>query len=324
MARIRKFIALLTLILLIPSSTRAVSADCSAYEVYLVKGVYPINGWLLIVVEHDSYVCGMIAGEWESRLDFANSLQEYYVLTDGERAFLLGGYGPSLMNTTPVGMINGTFYVLKVEKSKEPYKNVTLTIDGEPKNFTLIKNVTVRETYRFEGNCLEKVSECTITAYPNGTVTKRCNGAQLNVSAFKLPSTQTYGSYVEAREGRIAFNFEGKDYTATLPGDINASMLRLTAFKAKRGIVLINREVVQLPAGEGLDEAPLLSRIENGTVSLLEVPPDFSELVCEKPVVSATNATAELHKPATHGRKICGTAFLVLLATSALAVRRRK
>ncbi|QDA31021.1 hypothetical protein FH039_04585 [Thermococcus indicus] len=210
MALIRKFIALLAVILSILVLTQTVSADCSAYEVYLVWGVYLTNGWLLIVVQHDSYTCEMIAGEWESRLDFANSLQEYYVLTDGERAFLLGGYGPSLMNTTPVGMINGTFYVLRVEKSTEPYKNLTVAIDGEPKNFTLIKNVTVREIYRFEGNCLEKVSECTITAYPNGTVTKRCNGAQLNVWAFKLPSTQTHGSYVEARDGKGNIHFGGK------------------------------------------------------------------------------------------------------------------
>ncbi|WP_206206166.1 hypothetical protein [Thermococcus indicus] len=268
-----------------------------------------------------SYTCEMIAGEWENRVDTANS---YLILTDGSKAFLIGGSGPPLDWTMPAGFLNGTLYAARISKSKEPYKNVTVTINGEPYNFTLLKNVTVREIYRLGGSCFEKVSECTVTAYPNGTVIKRCNGAQLNVSAFKLPSTQTHGSYVEVRDGRLAFTLEGKDYTATPPGDINASRLSLRAFKAKRGVVLINRKVVQLPAGEGLDEAPLLFRIENGTVSRLEVFPDFSELVCGKPVVSETNATAELHKPATHGRKICGPALLVLLATLALAVRRRK
>lgn len=319
--RVTFLFSVLSLLLLDFPTPTAASVDCSPYEVYSIDSVFQIDGWLLIEVSHVSYTCEMIAGEWENRVDTANF---YLILTDGSRAFLIGGSGPPLDWTMPAGFLNGTLYAARISKSKEPYKNITVTIDGEPKNFTLIKNVTVREIYRFEGDCLEKVSECILTTYPNGTVTKRCNGAQLNVSAFKLPSTQTYGSCVEARDGRLAFTLEEKDYTAALPENIHASKLSLTAFKAKRGIVLINRRLTQLPAGEGLGEAPLLFGIENGTVFRLEVPSDFSELVCEKPVVSDTNTTAEPNEPSATGIKICGPGFILLAAPIPVLLRRAK
>jgi hypothetical protein len=158
------------------------SADCSPYEVYSVDSVYNINDWLLIVVGHDSYACEMIAGEWTPVL--VGIPDEYYLLTDGNKTIFLGGTG--IGQGISVGFMNGELCVLTVTIRHVPYQNVTITVEGRPHNFTLLKNVTVRTLYRFNGTCLENVSTCRIVSYPNGTKINTCRGFFWIISLLTL------------------------------------------------------------------------------------------------------------------------------------------
>ncbi len=91
-----------------------VSADCSPYDVYFVSSISSSKGWLLVVVDQDSWTCEMIAGEWMPRPPCAPN--EYYLLTDGNKTILLGGSDPS--RETFVGFVNETLYVLTVINSR--------------------------------------------------------------------------------------------------------------------------------------------------------------------------------------------------------------
>ncbi|WP_148882876.1 hypothetical protein [Thermococcus aciditolerans] len=338
MALIRKFIALLAVIPSILVLTQTVSADCSSYELYSVNSISSFNGWLLIGVGKDSYACEMIAGEWTPVL--VGIPDEYYLLTDGNKTILLGGTG--IGQGIFVGFMNETFYVLIVTSTHAPYRNVTITIEGRPHNFTLIKNVTVKTLYLFNGTCLENASTCRIVSYPNGTKTNTCKGFIWNASAFKPPRGFLTGAPVRIENGTIHFTLR-KHYTLTLPEWVNTSNLNLEAFAAEHGVVLINMGVIHVPVGVSIDGVPLLFTVENGTVRSLSVL-GLEKLACAETSVNTTKSTGgnltanstdtPLTPPiittpsqptASNDKKnICGPAFIILATTTGLLLKRHR
>ncbi|NJE00493.1 hypothetical protein E3E42_01030 [Thermococcus sp. JdF3] len=281
-----------------------------------------------------SWTCEMVAGEWVSKLDLPDSNRNYYILTDGKEAFLLGSVNSLLTNTTPVGFINGTLYAVRVEEAKVPYRNVTVSINGEPHNFTLFKDVTVTEVYRFDDGCIERVSRCVVTEYSNGTVTKSCEGREINASHIRLPHKGLKGTPVELKGGTLTFTLGERRYALQLPGSINASSANFTAFRARNGVVIVSETPVRLPAGSGIEDAPLIFVPKNGVASPLKISMSLGPLVCKPPGTQTTNSVGlrETHSPPSGstgrtktpsgaGNKVCGPGLLVLLG--ALPLLRR-
>jgi len=290
-----------------------VSADCSPYDVYFVSSISSSKGWLLVVVGQDSWTCEMIAGEWTPRLTCAPN--EYYILTDGNKTILLGG--TDLSRGTLVGFMNETIYVLIVTTAHVSYRNVTITIEGVPHNFTLLKNVTMKMLYRFNGVCLENVSTCRIVSYPNGTKTNTCNGSVWNVSGYKIPGSSLIGVPVKIENGAVHFTL-GRRYSLALPEGVNASVLKLEAFEAKHGVVLVNMRTIRVPAGENIKNIPILFVTDNKTVHL----PKFTsleEFICAKCGTNTTNSAIDNKDK----KPICGPGFTGLLALVPLIIRKR-
>ncbi|WP_297535934.1 hypothetical protein [Thermococcus sp.] len=288
-----------------------ISADCSPYSIYSVDSIGTINGWLLLEIGENTYTCEMIAGEWTPVL--VGMPNEYYILTDGSKTVFLGG--TEIGRETFLGFVNRTLYVLTVNRTHVPYKNVTITIEGVPHNFTLLKNVTVKTLYRFTGTCLENVSTCRIASYPSGTETNTCRGLMWNISTFKLPRKSLQGVPVMVKNGTV--EVFGGNYTLMLPEWVNASTLKLEAFKAKHGVVLINMEVIKVPAGESVEDIPLLFLVYGKTVRSPKFI-DLGKFVCAKGGANTTNSTAISVVENKSKKSICGPAFLVLLGTTAL------
>ncbi|NJE49589.1 hypothetical protein [Thermococcus sp. 9N3] len=290
----------------------AVSADCSPYKIYSVDSISIINGWLLLGIGENTYTCEMIAGEWMPRPSCA--VDEYYILTDGSKAVFLGG--TDIGRETFLGFVNGTLYVLTVNRAHVPYKNVTITIEGVSHNFTLLKNVTVKALYRFNGACFENVSACKIVSYPNGTKIDTCNGSVWNVSNYKIPGGSLTGVPVRIENGTVHFRL-GRSYSLALPEGVNASVLKLEAFKAKHGVILVNMGVIKVLAGEGVEDIPVLFVADNKTVRSPKFM-DLEKFVCAKGSANTTNSTANSVVENRGKKSICGPAFLVLLGTTAL------
>jgi len=312
-----KVIPNVVLVILVLSLTLpAVSADCSPYEVYSVDSVFKVDGWLLVEVSHWSYTCEMIAGEWMPRPPCA--VDEYYILTDGSKAVLLGG--TDIGRETFLGFVNGTLYVLTVNRAHVPYKNVTITIEGVPHNFTLLKNVTVKALYRFNGVCFENVSTCRIVSYPNGTKIDTCNGSVWNVSNYKIPGGSLIGVPVRIENGTVHFRL-GRSHPLALPEGVNTSVLKLEAFKAKHGVILVNMRVIKVPAGEGVEDIPILFVADNKTVRSPKFM-DLGKFVCAKGGANNTSSTASSVVDNRGKKSICGPGFMVILAVTAAVIKR--
>ncbi|WP_457741387.1 hypothetical protein [Thermococcus sp.] len=192
---------------------------------------------------------------------------------------------------------------------------MTITIEGEPHNFTLLKNVTVKTLYRFNGTCLENVSTCRIVSYLNGTKINTCREFIWNASVFKLPQKSLKGVPVRVRNRTVSLS--GENYTLILPEWVNASTLKLEAFEAGHGVVLINTGVIHVSAGVSINEIPLLFKVENRTARPLGLL-TIKKLICASAGASTTKAALE-----DNGKKsTCEPAFLVLLVMICLLAKR--
>ncbi|WP_231833689.1 hypothetical protein [Pyrococcus horikoshii] len=229
----------------------------------------------------------MIAGEWVERVDTVNS---YLILTDGRRAFLVGGFGPPLDWTMPAGFLNDTLYAVRISTYRETYKNVTLTINGKPRSFPLIRNIRVEEVYRFKDDCFELVSKCIDITYPNGTSLKNCNDTLIKL--FEPPTSKLHGSRI--REKRFM----------TRLGVVNSS---LTAFKAKNRVVLVNESVITVPISMSIRDVPLIFGIENGTIVKLPIEP-LQKITCNK-----TRTGTNTPSTSSNLTQICGPGFVLVL-----------
>ncbi|NJE03796.1 hypothetical protein [Thermococcus sp. MV11] len=187
---------------------------------------------------------------------------------------------------------------------------------------------------------MENVSTCRIVSYPNGTKINTCRGFLWNASAFKPPNVSLAGSPVRIENGTLHFTLRRKSYTLALPEGINASNLKLEAFRAEQGAVLINTGVIQVPVGVSIDEVPLLFTVENGTARSPSVL-SLEKFVCEKASVNTTKSaggnvtanstdtpptppiktTPSQHTASNDKKKVCGPGLLVLLG--ALPLLRR-
>jgi hypothetical protein len=201
----------------------------------------------------------------------------------------------------------GTLYVLTVTSARVPYQNVTITIEGKPHNFTLLKNVTVKTLYRFNGVCFENVSTCRIVSYSNGTKINTCNGSVWNVSSYKIPSGSLTGVPVKIENGAVHFTL-GRRYSLALPEGVNASVLKLEAFEAKHGVVLVNMRTIRVPAGESIEDIPILFVADNKTVHLPRLT-SLEKFICAKGDANTTNSVMKNKSK----RPICGPGFVVFL-----------
>lgn len=292
------FILILTLILFFPTAT----ANCTPSEEYTTLSVSHVNGWLLITVGHIGWTCEVIAGELTSKPDLPDSSRDYFILTDGRKAYLLGGYNSLLVDNPPVGFLNGKLHVIQQSRRKESFKKVTLTVNGEPRNFTLIRSVTIAKEYSFNGDCFVETANCTTIKYPNGTVERACKG-RVNTPLLKPPLGKERGIPAVIEGGELRFALDGKDYRVKLPGRFNSSLLNLTVFKAKGGLVLVNWKQMMLPPGTGIDEVSLLFTVRNGSLFKLGVKQNFSELTCNRTMASPGNE-----------KGICGPGFMLLVS----------
>lgn len=259
----------------------------------------------------------MIAGEWENRV--AN-FDSYLILTDGEKAFLIDGSGSPLDWTMSAGFLNGTLYAIRISRSRKPYKNITLTINDKPKNFTLTRNVNMKEVYRFTGDCFEPILKCVLIQYPNGTTTKTCNGTPVNASLFKPPVGSIPGSPATLNGRNLTFSFNGQKYTFRLPGNMNASQLSLTVLEARNGIILVNNHVVRLPAGATIEDVPVLFKIENRTIAPIRTQTDFRGVVCN----NSGSESGGSNTQSKASSRICGPGIILLAATVPILLRRAK
>ena len=312
----RGIFGVVSVILVLSLILPAVSADCSPYNIYSVDSIGTINGWLLLGIGENTYTCEMIAGEWTPVL--MGVPNEYYILTDGNKTILLGG--TDLSRETFLGFVNGTLYVLTVNRTHVPYENVTIAIEGVPHNFTLLKNVTVKALYRFNGTCFENVSTCRIVSYPNGMKIDTCNGSVWNVSSYKIPGGSLTGVPVRIENGTVHFRL-GRSYSLVLPGGVNASVLKLEAFKSKHGVVLVNMGVIKVPAGESVEDIPILFVVDGKTVRSPKFM-DLEKFVCAKGGANATNSTTNSVVENRDKKNTCGPGFAVLLAGLGLLVVR--
>ncbi|ASJ10045.1 hypothetical protein A3L12_01410 [Thermococcus sp. P6] len=305
----RFFLIPLIASVLLLSSIPGVAADCTPERDYGTFSVSTVDGWLLIEAGSVDWTCEIIAAEMTPRLDLPNSNRDYYILTDGRTAYLLGSYNDLLVDNPPVGFVDGRLHVIQNSTRKEPFRNLTVTINGEARNLTLLRSVTVSREYEFEGGCFRETASCRRVEYPNGTTERNCTG-KIDASLLKPPSKYENGSPTVVSGEEVLFFLGGREYRIKIPEGINASTLNLTAFKAKNGLVLVNRKLLSLPAGTGLDKAPLLFTVRNGTLVMLPVEGDFRELVCNGTATSSGN-----------GRGICGPGVIVLLLISPLIIR---
>ncbi|AAL81012.1 hypothetical protein PFDSM3638_04440 [Pyrococcus furiosus DSM 3638] len=264
----------------------AVSADCSPHEVYSVSSVSQVDGWILVEVSHWSYICEMIAGEWVERVDTVNS---YLILTDGRKAFLVGGFGPPLDWTMPAGFLNDTLYAVRISTYRETYKNVTFTVNGKSRSFPLMRNVRVEKIYRFKDDCFELVSKCIDITYPNGTSLKNCNDTLIKL--LEPPTSKVHGRSL---------------------GVVNSS---LTAFKAKNGVVLVNESVITVSISMSIRDVPLIFGIENGTIVKLPIEP-LQKITCNK-----TRTGTNIPSTSSNLTKICGSGFVLVLLLLSLMLK---
>ncbi|WP_457742927.1 hypothetical protein [Thermococcus sp.] len=179
-----------------------VSAGCSPYEVYSIDSVFKVDGWLLVEVSHLSYTCVMIVGEWTPVL--VGVPDEYYLLTGGNKIILLGGTDPS--RETFVGFVNETLYVLTVINSRVPYQNVTITIESEPHNFTLLKTpyITYKGAIFVNGSWY-----INITAYPEDAPPDECVKAVYYFNPARFCAEKTNLTWIGLPHGKPLDEIDG-------------------------------------------------------------------------------------------------------------------
>lgn len=142
MCRLLKQIMFLILLLSMFSSFLVSGGKCIPHETYSITSVLQGDGYAFIVIHHSEWICEEIAGEETLRRNMPDGKYDLYYLFNGSDLLFLGKSNPLLGEPAVVAKINGTFYILKRKQTIVPYKNVTITINGETKNLTLTAKKT--------------------------------------------------------------------------------------------------------------------------------------------------------------------------------------
>jgi hypothetical protein len=127
---------------------------------------------------------------------------------------------------------------------------------------------------------------------------------------------------VRIENGTVHFRLGGS-YSLALPEGVNASVLKLEAFKAKHGVVLVNMGVIKVLAGEGVEDIPVLFVADNKTVRSPEFV-DLEKFVCAKGGANTTSSTANSVVENMSKKSICGPGFMVILTVIAIVLKRRR
>ncbi|WP_209478229.1 hypothetical protein [Thermococcus stetteri] len=201
-------ISFLVLLLIFP----LVSGEtCEPYETYSITSILPSNGYAFIIVHHSEWICERVAGEETLRRNMPDGEYDLYYLFNGSDLLFLGKSNPLLDEPSVVAEINGTFYILQRKQMVVPYKNVTMTINGETKNLTLTAKKTEMRVYRFDG-CASLIWNCTRLEFQNGTERTKCNRTEILSYFANTPQKSPSGVKGVIENGFIVFRLANLTY----------------------------------------------------------------------------------------------------------------
>lgn len=201
-------ISFLVLLLIFP----LVSGEtCEPYKTYSITSILPSNGYVFIIVHHSEWICERVAGEQTLRRNVPDGEYNLYYLFNGSNLLFLGKSNPLLGESPIVTEINGTFYILQRKQVVVPYKNITVTINGETRNITLTAKKTEMRVYRFDG-CASLIWNCTILEFQNGTERAECNGTEILSYFTNTPQKRPSGVRGVIENGFMVFRLSNSTY----------------------------------------------------------------------------------------------------------------
>ena len=316
------------------------SETCEPYEIYSITSVLPGDSWMVVVVHHSDWVCEMIAGEQTLRRDLPDGEYDLYYLFNGSNLLFLGRSNPLLGEPSITAEINGTLYILQHKEELVPYKNITLTINGEVRNLTITAKKTETKLYRFD-ECASLVWNCTRLELQNGTVISNCKGNPvLNYFFTGNPTRSLPGIRGKLQDGYIMFvnstyripMAEFKKYFSSFPKDkIPKVFSTLHALPFDGGILIYYPGEIKVKMGSFLSELPFVFFYDGENLRRLYMSMDMQELpVCK------SNSTLTLKKSQNQStslntknqaeinkREICGIGTLLFLTFMLLVWKRR-
>ncbi|MFA4701541.1 hypothetical protein [Pyrococcus kukulkanii] len=189
----RNFLLILALIFL---STFVLANSCTPYEEYSVASVIPAGSGAFIVIKHSEFICKKIADEWVLRRNSPEGdYYFFYFLDENGKATFLGKSYMLLEDPPIVAETNGSFYVLQRRERLIPYKNITLTVGGSPRNFTIMAKKIELKAYRLKGECFRPVWNCAVLKFENGSATSNCPKNWPSSIKTEMPGVQTTSTY---------------------------------------------------------------------------------------------------------------------------------
>jgi len=256
-------ISFLILLLIFP----LVSGEtCKPYETYSITSILPSNGYVFIIVHHSEWICERVAGEQTLRRNMPDGEYNLYYLFNGSKLLFLGKSNPLLGEPPIVTEINGTFYILQRKQMVVPYKNVTVTINGETRNITFTAKKIEMRVYRFDG-CASLIWNCTILEFQNGTERTKCNRTEILSYFTSTPQKRPPGvrgvienGFIVFRLSNLTYRIPVTEFDRYVSGFFGSKTLNvLSAFHA-------------LPVGEGiLIYYPRNVKV-NGSIFISELP----------------------------------------------------
>ncbi|WP_457751631.1 hypothetical protein [Thermococcus sp.] len=259
----------LFLILLIFFSFPLVSGEsCKSYETYSIISVLPGSGYAFIVVGHSEWVCEQIAGEGRLRRNNPDGDYNLFYLFNGSDLIFLGKNNPFLGEPSVIARVNGSFYIMQRTQLIVPYKNVTLTVNGEVRNFTITAEKTEMKVYRFDG-CASLIWNCTRLEFQNGTEMLKCNESQILSYFSENPQRNLPGVRGRIEDGLIVFRLTSftykipvisfNEYLSSLSENKTPKILStLKALPLDRGILIYYPGNIEVKIGSSLSDLPLL------------------------------------------------------------------
>ncbi|WP_225807189.1 MULTISPECIES: hypothetical protein [Thermococcus] len=312
-------ISFLVLLLVLP----LVSGEtCEPYETYSITSILPGNGYAFIIVHHSEWICERVAGEETLRRNMPYGEYDLYYLFNGSNLLFLGRSNLLLGEPSIMAEINGTFYILQRREEIIPYKNITLIINGEARNFTITAQKTETRVYRFEG-CADLAWNCTRVELQNGTVVSNCTESPVLDYFFAENRRSLEGIRGEIHDGFVTFPnsnykipvfeferhfsdfFEGKELSKALSA--------LYALPVDGGILIYYPGEIRAEKGSFLSELPLVFFYDGENLRHLDMSTDMQEL----PECNPSQAQTEKNK-----KEICGIGTLLLLMIMPLVLKK--
>ncbi|HIP75261.1 MAG TPA: hypothetical protein EYH13_03815 [Thermococcus paralvinellae] len=217
-------------------------------------------------MHHSEWICERVAGEQTLRRNMPDGEYNLYYLFNGSKLLFLGKSNPLLGEPPIVTEINGTFYILQRKQMVVPYKNVTVTINGETRNITFTAKKIEMRVYRFDGYA-SLIWNCTILEFQNGAERTKCNRTEILSYFTSTPQKRPPGvrgvienGFIVFRLSNLTYRIPVTEFDRYVSGFFGSKTLNvLSAFHA-------------LPVGEGiLIYYPRNVKV-NGSIFISELP----------------------------------------------------